>query len=191
MNQATPSVLISIAVTALCWGVYGPLLNWGQLELQGSRLRAFLLVGIAYLVIAVMVPAVLLLFKDDGGKFTSSGIKWSFIAGATGAVGALGIILAYNFGGKPVFVMPLVFGFAPMISTLFSITTSKLWDQVGPMFFVGILTVAVGAVMVIKFAPHPAPPKKGGAKPAAAADQAGAKAGDAKSAEEKPSDEKK
>ena len=35
-----------------------------------------------------------------------------------GAIGALGIILAFNFGGKPVYVMPLVFGGAPVITTL-------------------------------------------------------------------------
>ena len=62
--------------------------------MQGSRLRPFLCVGLAYFVIAVVAPLFLLGVVEDPGSFDNmSGIAWSFAAGATGAIGALGIIL--------------------------------------------------------------------------------------------------
>ena len=160
-----PAMFIFIAMTALCWGVYGPLLNWGQMEFGGSRLRAFLMVGVAYLLVAVLAPLVILQVSDDskvkeGSRWPSKGISWSLIAGTAGAIGALGIILAYNQGGTPVTVMPIVFGFAPIISTLFTIITNKWWSKTVPAFYAGIGLVIVGTVIVLKFAPHGPPPKK-------------------------------
>ncbi len=38
-----------------------------------------------------------------------------------GALGALGIILAINFGGNPIYVAPLVFGSAPVINSFLTI----------------------------------------------------------------------
>lgn len=163
-----------IAVTVVCWGVYGPLLNWGQIGFEGSRLRAFLMVGVAYLLVAVIAPLVILQFTDDsrvkeGSRYRPAGITWSLIAGTAGAIGALGIILAYNNGGTPVTVMPIVFGFAPVVATLFTIATSKLWDKVSLPFFLGIGLIIVGMIVVLKTAPHPSPPKK---KPADAQETA-------------------
>ncbi|MFM7844844.1 MAG: hypothetical protein ACKOBW_11050 [Planctomycetota bacterium] len=175
MAGATPTnpvMFVFIAITALCWGVYGPLLNWGQMEFGGSRLRAFLMVGVAYLLVAVLAPLVILQFSDDtkveegGNRWPSKGISWSLIAGTAGAIGALGIILAYNKGGTPVTVMPIVFGFAPVISTLFTISTNNWWSRTGPAFYAGIGFVILGTVMALKFAPHPGPPKPKPAEPA-------------------------
>jgi hypothetical protein len=151
---------ISIAMTALCWGAYGPVLHKGQLKMGGSRLRPFLCVGLAYFAIAVVVPFMLLGSIEDPGSFSDvKGILWSLGAGATGAVGALGIIYAFNFGGKPLYVMPLVFGFAPVVNTFFEITTKNLFGQVSTYFFVSLAMVIVGAVMVLILAPRnkPAP----------------------------------
>jgi drug/metabolite transporter (DMT)-like permease len=123
------------------------------------------MVGVAYLLVAVIAPLVILQFTDDskvkeGSRYRPEGIKWSLIAGTAGAIGALGIILAYNNGGTPVTVMPIVFGFAPVVATLFTIATSKLWDKVSLPFFLGIGLIIVGMVIVLKTAPHPSPPKK-------------------------------
>ncbi|MFM8488186.1 MAG: hypothetical protein ACKOCH_17780, partial [Bacteroidota bacterium] len=84
----------------------------------GSRLRNFCCVGIAYFIIAVMIPVVTLESMHSGSSYTLNGMIWSILAGTAGAMGALGIILAFTFGGKPIFVMPLVFGFAPVINTI-------------------------------------------------------------------------
>jgi len=123
----------------------------------GSRLRPFLCVGLAYFVIAVIGPWMMLSsFPEPGGWFESGGlgIPWSLGAGAAGAVGALGIIYAFNFGGKPIFIMPLVFGFAPVINTLTTIVTDNLFGRVSNMFFGSLAMVILGAVMVLVFAPR-------------------------------------
>ncbi len=155
------TVAICIALTAICWGAYGPVLHKGQARMGGSRLRPFLCVGLAYFVIAVIGPLFLLnTFEDPGGWSHPTGILWSLGAGGAGAVGALGIIYAFNFGGKPVFVMPLVFGFAPVVNTLTTMFTDNLFGRVSPMFFGSLAMVIAGAVMVLIFAPRGKPPAK-------------------------------
>ncbi|HVU87321.1 MAG TPA: hypothetical protein VHD36_08365 [Pirellulales bacterium] len=143
----------SIALTALCWGAYGPVLHRGQTAMDGSRLRPLLCVGMAYFVIAVVVPLFWLYTRGEKGDWTFSGIVWSSGGGVAGAIGALGIILAFNFGGKPSYVMPLVFGCAPVINAFLTIYMAGAWKDVSPLFLAGLVIVAMGAVMVLVFAP--------------------------------------
>ena len=148
----------SIALTIVCWGAYGPVLHKGQAAMHHSRLRPLLCVGLAYFAIAVLVPELWLTASDEPSKYTFSGTLWSLAAGAAGAIGALGIIMAFNFGGKPVYVMPLVFGGAPVVNTLFTTITGGLWGHVNPLFFSGLILVIAGAAMVLVFAPKGGPP---------------------------------
>ncbi len=154
-------VFVFTGMTALAWGVYGPTLHRGQTAMAGSRLRPFLCVGLAYFLIAVIVPTLLLTTWESQTHFTFSGSAWSLAGGAAGALGALGIIMAFNFGGKPIFVMPLVFGGAPVINTFVSVIHEGNYDQLDPMFYAGLIVVAAGAVTVLIFAPkggkHPSP----------------------------------
>ncbi len=154
-------VILFTLMTALAWGVYGPTLHRGQMAMAGSRLRPFLCVGLAYFLIAVIVPTLLLMRWDDPGEFTFVGSFWSLAGGAAGALGALGIIMAFTFGGKPIFVMPLVFGGAPVINTFVSVIKEGNYGDLHPMFFAGLIVVAAGAVTVLVFAPkadkHAAP----------------------------------
>jgi hypothetical protein len=157
-------VFLFVAMTALSWGVYGPTLHRGQTAMAGSRLRPFICVGLAYFLVAVIAPSVILLSWDEPGSFTFTGSLWSLAGGAAGALGALGIIMAFNFGGKPIFVMPLVFGGAPVINTFVSVLRAGNYDQLHPMFYAGLIVVAAGAVTVLVFSPkgggHPAPKDK-------------------------------
>lgn len=146
-------VTLFTAMTALSWGVYGPTLHRGQMAMAGSRLRPFLCVGLAYFLIAVIVPSLLLLQWHEQGEFTFSGTMWSLAGGAAGALGALGIIMAFTFGGKPIFVMPLVFGGAPVINTFVSLLAAGEMSDLHPMFYAGLIVVAAGAVTVLIFAP--------------------------------------
>jgi len=146
-------ILSSIGFTALCWGVYGPVLHRGQMKMAGSRLRPFLCVGLAYFAIAVVVPLAVLSMWTESGGWTFEGVVWSLAAGAAGAIGALGIILAFNFGGKPIYVMPLVFGGAPVVNTLSTMTSQGTLDQVPWLFFTSLTLVIVGAATVLVFAP--------------------------------------
>lgn len=166
-------VILFTAMTALCWGVYGPTLHRGQTAMAGSRLRPFICVGLAYFLIAVIVPILLLARWDEPGSFTFAGSTWSFIGGAAGALGALGIIMAFNFGGKPIFVMPLVFGGAPVINTFVSVIQAGNYHELHPMFYAGLIVVMAGAVTVLVFAPKPTPH----AAPHADAEPAGEPAG--------------
>ena len=145
--------LLSIALTVLCWGVYGPVLHWGQDAMDHSRLRPFLCVGLAYFVIAVVVPTVYLTLNGESGRWTFGGATWSLAAGAAGAIGALGIILAFHFHARPIFVMPLVFGGAPVINSLLTIVFNRSGRNVGALFVAGLIMVVLGAVTVLLFRP--------------------------------------
>jgi len=158
-------VLGAIALTAICWGAYGPVLHRGQTAMGGSRLRPLLCVGMAYFVIAVVVPILVLYLRGEKGDWSFWGTVWSAGGGIAGALGALGIILAFNFGGSPSYVMPLVFGCAPVVNAFLTIYWAGNWRDVSPMFLAGLILVAVGAFTVLFFAPkgkahgpaHPTP----------------------------------
>jgi hypothetical protein len=151
----------SIFLAVVCWGAYGPFLHLGQMRMGGSRLRPFCCVGIAYFIIAVALPVMMLMAAPDNVSLTWSqitgGMMWSIFAGAAGAFGALGIILAFNYGGKPIFVMPLVFGFAPVINTLTSMAVGGSMSQITTMFVGSMLLGIAGAVTVLVFAPKAKP----------------------------------
>ncbi|RIK74403.1 MAG: hypothetical protein DCC68_23105, partial [Planctomycetota bacterium] len=136
-------------MTAVCWGIYGPVILQGQFAMGSSRLRPFVCVGIAYFVIAVVAPIILLRMQGEKGSWTVGGLIWSLAAGALGALGALGIILAFSFKGKPVFVMPLVFGLAPVVNTVVTMYFARSFKQAGPLFLAGLILVAIGAVTVL------------------------------------------
>ena len=103
-------------------------------------------------------PTLLLRITPEASSYYFWGSVWSLAAGSAGAIGALGIIMAFDFGGRPVYVMPLVFGGAPVVNTLFSTLTGGLWDQIGPMFLAGLILVIAGAAMTLVFAPKGGPP---------------------------------
>jgi hypothetical protein len=155
-------MIAAVALTALCWGIYGPVLHFGR-EAMHSSLRPFVCVGLAYFLIAVLIPLVLLARGERGG-WTTKGVVWSLLAGAAGAFGALGVILALGFGGKPIYVMPLVFGGAPVVNTLFTAFMNRAFDQLKAPFLAGLILVILGAVTVLVFKPQPQ-----AAAPAAAA----------------------
>ncbi len=156
-------MLLSVGLTALCWGAYGPFLHKGQMKMGGSRLRPFLCVGLAYFVIAVLVPIPLL--AGDPGSWTFSGSTWGLLAGTAGAVGALGIIYAFNSGGRPIFIMPLVFGLAPVVNTMSTTLVRGLWGNVTWPFLISLSLVILGSVTVLLTAPRPKPAPKQDAKP--------------------------
>ena len=147
-------MLAAIALTAFCWGVYGPVLHFGR-EAMHSNLRPFMCVGLAYFVIAVIVPLALLARGGERGGWTSKGVLWSMLAGTAGSLGALGVILALGFGGKPIYVMPLVFGGAPVVNTLLTAFMNRAFDQLKAPFLAGLILVITGAVTVLVFKPQP------------------------------------
>ncbi len=70
-----------------------------------SRLRPFICLGVAYFVLAVVLPIVYLKMVGEKGIWTPKGIWWSFIAGCLGATGALSSSLLRRLAGAAVFFM--------------------------------------------------------------------------------------
>jgi len=151
-----PVIIAAVAGAVLSWGAYGPILHKGQMKMGGSRLRPFLCVGIAYFVMAVAMPLLYVSFLPTKGTWNLIGVMWSLAGGAAGALGALGIIYAFNFGGKPIFVMPLVFGLAPIINTVTTLTENNSWGRIDVKFVAALLVTILGAVTVLVTAPKPA-----------------------------------
>jgi hypothetical protein len=145
---------VAIASAIVSWGAYGPVLHKGQAAMHHSRMRPFICVGLAYLAIAVIVPHFFLAEVGEASGYLNMGTFWSFLAGVFAACGALGIIMAFNFGGKPFFVMPVVFGGAPVVSTFCALTLEGQWGNVNPIFWAGLLLIITGAVMVLVLAPR-------------------------------------
>ena len=154
-------VVVWILLTALMWGSYGALLARGSINMGHDRMRPFICVGVAYLLVAIVAPLILL-GPAAGRGWTVAGTTWSLMAGGAGAIGALGLLLALNAGGvgSQVYVMPLVFGLAPAVNAFVSISLANRWNQISPFFLAGLVVTALGAVMVLFFAPGGAPATK-------------------------------
>ena len=56
-------------------------------------------------------------------------------------------------GGLPLYVMPLVFGGAPIVNVLVSMAIHPPKSAINPMLFVGFILASVGAAMVLYFRP--------------------------------------
>jgi hypothetical protein len=144
-------------ITVICWGSYGPVLHRGKEGMDGNAWAQLLCVGLSYFIITVIVPIYILKTKGEQGAFSTRGVRWGLGAGGCGALGALGIITALTNGGSPVYVMPIVFGCAPVVNTFVSIWMGKLFDKMTPGFYLGIILVALGAAGVFAFKPQAAP----------------------------------
>jgi hypothetical protein len=137
----------------LAWGMYGPALHKGQVVL-GNPYRALLCVGVAYFLIGVLIPVAGLSTAPGGmGGFSMAGSVWAGIGGALGALGAVCIIWAFKAGGLPAYVMPIVFGGAPLVNVLVSMATHPPKTAPNPLLYVGFLVTAIGAGMVLFYKP--------------------------------------
>ena len=161
MNAAsTMTWMPFVVLTIMNWGFYGLLLHTGQVQMGDpvyGRYKAFLFVGIAYLVVAVMASAALLAIQGATWTFSSGGMLWSLLAGTVGAVGAFGVLLAFGAKGSPAVVMSLVFAGAPIVNAIATITLHKLWGQIQWPFLLGIGLAAIGGFLVVTYKPAPQP----------------------------------
>jgi drug/metabolite transporter (DMT)-like permease len=137
----------------MCWGMYGPALHRGQVAL-GSPLRALLCVGVAYFLIGVLVPLMALSAQGGLGGFNMTGTLWAGIGGALGALGAVCIIWAFRNGGLPNYVMPLVFGGAPVINVIVSMALHPPKNPPNPLLWVGFAMAVAGAALVLRYKPQ-------------------------------------
>ena len=148
-------------LTVVSWGVYGIFLHSGSMGMAAGgdagmgRIKAFLLVGVAYFLVAILCPLIFLLVKGASWTFPIKGSAWSLVAGVVGALGALFVLLAFGAKGTPAAVMSIVFAGAPVVNALVAISLSKLWGGIRWQFVLGILLAAIGGCLVTYYKPGP------------------------------------
>ena len=173
MESSSMMWLVFALCTVACWGLYGIFLHSGQIAMadpENGRYKAFFVVGIAYLLSAVVGSAVMLKISGATWTFPASGVWWSLIAGLVGAFGAFFVLLAFGAKGTPAAVMSIIFGGAPVVNAIVAFAMHPPPGGLGAVrwqFYFGIVLVALGGFMVARFKPGPAP-----AKPAASVEQA-------------------
>lgn len=151
-------------MTVASWGLYGNFLHTGQTAMADpvdGRYKAFLFVGIAYFLTAVLAPLLMLLLRGAGWRFPGGGMAWSLLAGTAGAVGAFCVLLAFGAGGPPSAVMSIVFAGAPVVNAVYALSTHPPAGGLGAIrwpFFLGIALAAVGGCLVTLYKPAAGPP---------------------------------
>lgn len=145
-------------MTVVSWGLYGVFLHTGQTAMAdpvSGRYKAFLFVGLAYFLTAVLAPLLVLKVQGASWAFPGRGMAWSLLAGTVGAIGAFCVLLAFGAKGTPSVVMSIVFAGAPIVNALASwiFHPTKLRWQ----FLVGLLLAALGAFLVTLYRPAPGP----------------------------------
>jgi hypothetical protein len=189
--------LLYVALAGLSWGTYVPLIFFGGTELGktpqtalGGRLMAILCVGVAYFVLAVLIPLGMFLGKQAPlPDMSATGLTFAALAGVAGAVGAICVIFASKeavaaarASNLPpatfrVYIAPLIFGLAPVIN----VVVSTVWhprsgepfhfafDAPGWKLWVGIILVGAGAALVLFSKEEAEAAKQSPPKPAATA----------------------
>ena len=94
-----------VILAGLSWGTYVPIIFFGGSELSakpgiGGRLMAIVCVGVAYLVLAIVIPVVVFLVNRSAWADVNSGNTGGYVfaglAGVMGAVGAICVVFASN-----------------------------------------------------------------------------------------------
>ncbi len=163
-----PLWLVFALLTVASWGLYGIFLHKGQVQMgdPDGRYKAFLFVGIAYFITAVLAPLAILMKNGTLSGFTGGGMFWSLVAGIVGAIGAFGVLLAFGAKGSPAVVMSIIFAGAPVVNAVVSLALHPPQGGFGSLkwqFILGIMMAATGGFLVSKFKPGPGGPP---AKPA-------------------------
>jgi len=168
-TQATGSGLtwlIFALITVFSWGTYGILLHTGQISMAdpvNGRYKAFLFVGIAYFLTAVLAPLAVLIFNGASWHYPMKGMTWSLVAGIAGAVGAFCVLLAFGAKGSPTVVMSIIFAGAPVVNAVCALAIHPPaggFSALRWQFVAGILLAAVGGCLVTLYKPGPPPPKQ-------------------------------
>src|SRR3954464_6643018 len=153
--------LVFALMTVASWGVYGIFLHTGQMGMKDAvngRYKAFLFVGLAYFLTAVLAPLAVLIFRGADWNYPKGGMVWSLIAGIAGAVGAFCVLLAFGAKGTPAVVMSIVFAGAPVVNAVYVLALHSPaggWGSIKFPFSLGILLAALGGCLVTYYKPNP------------------------------------
>lgn len=161
-NAAQPGLtwLVFALLTVATWGLYGVFLHTGQVAMGdpvNGRYKAFLFVGLAYFLTAVLVPLLVLKLNGAHWGFPLPGMTWSLAAGIAGAAGAFFVLLAFGARGTPAVVMSIVFAGAPIVNACAALVmhpTAGGWGALRWPFLLGIVLAALGGCLVTLFRPQ-------------------------------------
>ena len=151
--------LVFALMTVVSWGVYGVFLHTGQTAMAdpvNGRFKAFLFVGLAYFLTAVLAPLAILLVNGADWQMPARGMVWSLVAGIVGAIGAFCVLLAFGAKGSPAVVMSIVFAGAPIVN---AIVATAMHPPAGGFsafkwqFVLGLVMAAVGGCLVTLYRP--------------------------------------
>ena len=160
MNWLTFALL-----TVVSWGLYGIFLHKGQVAMadkSNALYKSFLFVGLAYFLTAVLAPLGYLFARKAHWNMPVAGMGWSLVAGIVGAIGAFGVLLAFDAKGTPAVVMSIIFAGAPIVNAVTGILLhppAEGWGSIRPQFYLGILLAATGGCLVTLYKPKPPAPK--------------------------------
>ncbi len=158
--------LVFALMTVGSWGIYGVLLHTGQTSMAdpvNGRYKAFLFVGIAYFLTAVLAPLAVLALNGASWQYPVRGMAWSLIAGIAGAIGAFCVLLAFGAQGSPAVVMSIVFAGAPIVNAACALALHPPAGGLAGLrwqFFAGIVLAAAGGCLVTLYKPAPLAPAR-------------------------------
>lgn len=159
--------LLYVLMAGLCWGTYVPLIAFGGKNLSApghpfaGRYAAFLCVGVAYFVIAVVFPLARSWSVGEPIPTKPVGLAFAALAGVAGALGALGVIFATANAAPEdrMYIAPLIFTLAPLLNTVISLfwhpTADNPFHFAAPermpswKLFVGVVMVGIGAGLIL------------------------------------------
>lgn len=151
--------LLFALMTVVSWGLYGVFLHSGQMGMAdpvNGRYKAFLFVGVAYLITAVVGPVIVLLANGASWSMPAKGMSWSLLAGTVGALGAFCVLLAFGAKGTPSVVMSIVFAGAPVVNAIVAFALHPPAGGFAAMrwqFLAGIALAALGGYLVTMYRP--------------------------------------
>src|SRR5580704_14262063 len=121
--------LMFALMTVVSWGLYGIFLHSGQVGMvdkNNGLYKAFLFVGLAYFLTAILAPLGMLLAFANGGK--------------------PGVVMSIVFAGAPVVNAVVALWLAP---------PEGGWGSIKPQFYLGIILAAAGGCLVTFYKPPP------------------------------------
>jgi len=159
--QSSATWLSFAMLTVFCWGTYGIFLATGSESMHDAangRMKAFLFVGIAYFLAAVLAPLLILVLSGANWDYPVKGMALSLIAGIVGAIGALGALLAFGAKGNPAVVMTIIFAGAPVVNAIIALIVKPPAGGLSSIpfpFWIGMLLAVCGGALVTKYKPGP------------------------------------
>jgi hypothetical protein len=125
-----------------------------------GRYKAFLFVGIAYFLTAVLAPLAVLVMNGASWKMPAAGMTWSLVAGIAGAAGAFFALLALGAAKGSPAVMSVIFAGAPIVNAVVAVAMHPPQGGLSAVkwpFVLGLVLAAVGGGMVTLYRPMDAP----------------------------------